>query len=156
MLLDLERVERIGEFWGHPAGARSPHQHVLGSRRDGRDASRRPRWYLSVIDDDGIEQPHGGYRTRREALAAYQALTRDGYIVPRKETLAAYLETWLETRQAADISPGTRSIERTIVEAYVIPAHRPCAVPRARDGAPNAALRDARRHRRTRWPTAQG
>ena len=40
---------------------------------------------------------------------------------PAKNTVAQYLATWLETRQAADISPGTRALDKLIVEAHLIP-----------------------------------
>jgi hypothetical protein len=87
---------------------------------------RGKRWYLSIVDDDGIERAHGGYATRREAIEAYKALTDGGYVTPGKDTVTAFLDTWLVTRQAADISPGTRSIERTIVESTSFPTSAAC------------------------------
>ena len=43
------------------------------------------------------------------------------YSAPVKNTVAEYLVLWLETRQAADISPGTRALDKVIVRAYLIP-----------------------------------
>jgi integrase len=42
-------------------------------------------------------------------------------VAPGKDTVAAYLDVWLDTRVAADISPGTCALERTIVRAYISP-----------------------------------
>jgi hypothetical protein len=68
---------------------------------------RAGRWFLAVVDDDGQEHAHGGYRTQREAKDAYKALVAGPYSAPAKGTVADYLAAWLETREAADISPGT-------------------------------------------------
>jgi integrase len=83
---------------------------------------RRPngRWYVFVVDDDGVERSHGGYRTRAEARAALRELLGD-YTPPSGLTLGAYLERWLRTREAADLSPGTRELERLIVRTYILP-----------------------------------
>lgn len=67
---------------------------------------RAGRWYLAVVDDEGQEHAEGGYRTQREAKVRYKELMAGPYTVPAKGTVAEYLETWLETRHAADISPG--------------------------------------------------
>jgi len=69
------------------------------------------RWYLSVIDDEGAEHPHGGYRTRREALAKYRELTEGGYVAPSGDTVSGFLRMWLETRKAADVAPGTLALD---------------------------------------------
>lgn len=79
------------------------------------------RWYLAIIGDDGQEHAHGGYSTQREAKAAYKALAAGPYTAPARGTVAEYLATWLETREAADISPGTRALDQTIVHAYINP-----------------------------------
>ena len=82
---------------------------------------RAGRWYLAVVDDEGQEYAHGGYRTQREAKTAYAALAAGLYSAPAKGTVAEYLVLWLETRQAADISPGTRALDRVTVSAYLVP-----------------------------------
>ena len=82
---------------------------------------RAGRWFLAVVDDDGQEHAHGGYRTQREAKDAYKALVAGPYSAPAKTTVADYLAAWLETRQAADISPGTRALDKVIVAAYLNP-----------------------------------
>ena len=64
---------------------------------------------------------HGGYRTQRKAKAAYEALLNGPYTAPTKGTVSEYLALWLETRQAADISPGTRALDKGIVSAYIVP-----------------------------------
>jgi integrase len=79
------------------------------------------RWFLAVVDDAGQEYAHGGYRTQREAKAAYKALLEGPYTAPTKGTVSEYLALWLETRQAADISPGTRALDKVIVDAYINP-----------------------------------
>jgi len=82
---------------------------------------RAGRWFLAVVDDDGQEHAHGGYRTQREAKDAYKALVAGPYSAPAKGTVADYLAAWLETREAADISPGTRALDKVIVKAYIVP-----------------------------------
>jgi integrase len=88
---------------------------------------RRPngRWYLFTVDEDG-EHAHGGYRTQREAKAKAAELLTDAkrgrYVAPEGTTVGEYLTgEWLEARQGADISPGTRDVEQLIVRAWVIP-----------------------------------
>jgi integrase len=87
---------------------------------------RRPngRWYVYVLDGDG-EHGHGGYKTQREAKAAARSLESDAdrgrYVAPGRLTVAGYLASWIETREAADISPGTRALEKLIVRAYIEP-----------------------------------
>jgi integrase len=88
---------------------------------------RRPngRWYLFTVDEDG-EHAHGGFRTQREAKAkAAELLTeakRGRYVAPEGTTVGDYLSgEWLDSRQGADISPGTRDVEQLIVRAWVIP-----------------------------------
>jgi integrase len=43
------------------------------------------------------------------------------YVPPSGLTLEAYLERWLATREVADLSPGTRQLERLIVSRYIVP-----------------------------------
>ena len=43
------------------------------------------------------------------------------YTAPTRGIVAEYLATWLETRQAADISPGTRALDKLIVETHLVP-----------------------------------
>jgi integrase len=88
---------------------------------------RRPngRWYLFMVDEDG-EHAHGGYRTQREAKAKAAELLTDAkrgrYVAPEGTTVGDYLRgEWLESRLAADISPGTRDVERTMVESWILP-----------------------------------
>jgi integrase len=86
---------------------------------------RGKRWYVSVIDAAGKEHAHGGYRTQREAkAAALELVPRKGgrYTPPSSVTLGDYLTgEWLPSRENADISPNTRDVYRTIVEAWVVP-----------------------------------
>jgi integrase len=89
---------------------------------------RRPngRWYVYAIDDDGIERGHGGHRTQREAKARAAELIADAgrgrYVTPGRLTVGEYLNgEWIESRASADISPGTRDIERTMVAAWITP-----------------------------------
>jgi integrase len=84
------------------------------------------KWYLSTIADDGTEDAHGGFRTQREAKARAAELLVDAargrYVTPGRLTVADYLlGEWLEARRTVDISPGTRDVERTIVEAWIVP-----------------------------------
>jgi integrase len=84
---------------------------------------RKPngRWYAAVVDDAGRERALGGFRTRAEARAAVREALAPGWVPPSRLTVADYLERWLATREAADLSPGTRDLERLIVRAYVLP-----------------------------------
>ncbi|HXF71949.1 MAG TPA: site-specific integrase [Actinomycetota bacterium] len=84
---------------------------------------RRPngRWYAFVVDDGGQERSLGGFRTRAEARAAVREALAPGYVPPSGLTVEAYLRRWLGTREAADLSPGTRELERLIVDAYILP-----------------------------------
>jgi integrase len=83
------------------------------------------RWYLSVVDAAGQERAHGGFRTKKEAQARAAELVTDSrrgrYTAPEKLTVAEYLHGWLEGRQAADISVGTRDLEALMVRAYIVP-----------------------------------
>jgi integrase len=83
------------------------------------------RWYLSVIDGAGREHYHGGYGTRKEATARAAELVTDArrgrYSPPGRVTVADYLDEWLDGRDAADISPGTRDLERLIVRVHIVP-----------------------------------
>jgi integrase len=87
---------------------------------------RSGRWYVSVVDETGHEQGHGGYRTKTEAKATAAALLTDAargrYVAPRKLTVADYLlGEWLESRQNADISPNTRDTDHTVVRSWIVP-----------------------------------
>jgi integrase len=87
---------------------------------------RSGRWYVSVVDDAGLEQGHGGYRTKRDASAAAAALLTDAargrYVAPGKLTVAGYLlGEWLPSRETADISPNSRDVEAIIVRAWIVP-----------------------------------
>jgi hypothetical protein len=78
-----------------------------------------------LVDEDG-EHSHGGYPTKREASAKAAELLTDAnrgrYVPPGRFTVADYrLDEWLPSRQSADISAGTRDVERLIVEAWVLP-----------------------------------
>jgi len=84
------------------------------------------QWYLSTVSDDGIEDAHGGFKTQRDAKARAAELISDAargrYVTPGKLTVAEYLlGEWLEARAPADISPGTLDVERTTVEAWIVP-----------------------------------
>jgi integrase len=88
---------------------------------------RRPngRWYLFTVDEDG-EHAHGGFRTQREAKTKGAELLTDAkrghYVAPEELTVGEYLTgEWLEARQGADISPGTRDVEQLIVRAWIVP-----------------------------------
>jgi integrase len=86
---------------------------------------RGDRWYLSVVDAAGVERAHGGFRTQREAKLKARELLGDvdanRYVAPDELSVREYLERWLATRQAADLSPGTRELERIVVASYIAP-----------------------------------
>lgn len=86
----------------------------------------KARWYLAIVDDAGVEHPHGGYRTRGEATDEARRILGDGsrgsYVAPGKLTLAAYLlDEWIPSRENADLSPQTRDTDRTVVESWILP-----------------------------------
>lgn len=88
---------------------------------------RGRRWAASVATTgrDGREVEYlGTFATQREARDA--ARTRIGelasptYVEPSDLTLGAYLrDVWLPSRQVADLAPGTRNLDATIVRAYL-------------------------------------
>ncbi|HXF37414.1 MAG TPA: site-specific integrase [Actinomycetota bacterium] len=78
------------------------------------------RWYAAVVDDAGRERAIGGFRTRSAAREALRRYLADD-VPPSGLTLEAYLRRWLAAREVADLSPGTRQLERLIVEAYIVP-----------------------------------
>lgn len=84
------------------------------------------RWYVSTVNDDGTEEAHGGHATKREATKAAAAIVTDAgrgrYVSPATLTVADYLlGEWLPSRGNAEVSVNTRDLDRTIVEAYVLP-----------------------------------
>jgi integrase len=88
---------------------------------------RRPngRWYVFLVDEAG-EHSHGGYPTKREATRRAAELLADSsrgrYVAPGKLTVGTYLlGEWLPSRDNADITRGTRDVDRLIVEAWIVP-----------------------------------
>lgn len=79
------------------------------------------RWYAAVVDDGGRERSLGGFRTRAEARAAVREALAPDYVPPSGLTVETYLRRWLATREVAGLSPGTRELEKLIVEAYILP-----------------------------------
>jgi integrase len=84
------------------------------------------RWYVSVVDEHGHEDAHGGYQTQKAAKAAAAALVTDAargrYVAPETLTVSGYLlGEWLPTREIADISRGTRDTECTMVASWILP-----------------------------------
>jgi integrase len=85
------------------------------------------RWYVAVIDDDGQEHAHGGFRLEREAKAKVRELVagakvKGRYTPPSELTVADYLlGEWLPSRDNADISATTRDTDRTVVESWIVP-----------------------------------
>jgi integrase len=87
----------------------------------GKIRHRGQRWYVSIVGDDGAEHAHGGFRTKSEARAKLTELLGGPYVAPDTLTVDGYLTRWLATRDAADISPGTRDLERLMVRVYISP-----------------------------------
>ena len=85
------------------------------------------RWYVSVVHPDGHEDAHGGYRTQTEAKAKARELIpsapgKGKYVPPTGLTLGEYLTgEWMDSRANSGLSPGTLDVERTMIEAYVVP-----------------------------------
>ncbi len=83
------------------------------------------RWYVSTIDDDGLEEATAGTEEHGGSAAAAALVTdaaRGRYVSPAKLTVAGYLlDEWLPSRETADLSETTRDTDRTVVEAWVVP-----------------------------------
>lgn len=91
-----------------------------------RETPKGIRWYVGTVDNAGHEKSHGGYRLKQEAKDAAAALATDaargGYVAPSRMTVADYLlGEWLSSRENSDISPNTRDVDRTVVEAWIVP-----------------------------------
>jgi integrase len=91
-----------------------------------RTVAGRPRWYVSIIDEDGTERAHGGYARLKDAKDEARRLLGDAsvarYVAPGKLTLADYLlGEWIPSRENADLSPQTRDTDRTVVESWIVP-----------------------------------
>lgn len=91
-----------------------------------KETAKGVRWYAALVDADGTEDALGGFATKREATtAAAAALTdagRGNYVSPDKLTVGDYLlGEWLESRETADISANTRDVDRTVVQAWIVP-----------------------------------
>lgn len=81
------------------------------------------RWFLSLVDGQGIEHAKGGFATQREAKARARELLGSPIGGGRggKRILRDYAAEWLAARQNADLSPSTRDTDRTVLEAWILP-----------------------------------
>ncbi|HXF37592.1 MAG TPA: tyrosine-type recombinase/integrase [Actinomycetota bacterium] len=84
------------------------------------------RWYVSTVNAAGVEEGHGGYRTRAEAKQAAAQLVADaaaGRYVPRsRRTVGSWLSEWLAKREASGkVAPSTLESYSWAVQAWIAP-----------------------------------
>lgn len=95
------------------------------------------RWYVVIEDREPgsgkrKRRWHSGYRTKREAQAACNelvtAMQRGEYLAPNKQTVAAFIDEWLETIRAT-VRPATLDKYTRDLRAHVVPhlGHLPLA-----------------------------
>lgn len=106
------------------------HGHIHKRVHDTKDGRRTTTWYV-VVDlnrgPDGRRKQkwHGGYRTRKEAEAAFAKLATDlragTYVEPSKVTLQDWVETsWLATMRS-QVKPSTWDSYMRNLRLHVLP-----------------------------------
>jgi hypothetical protein len=84
---------------------------------------RYGRWTVSRVDANNREKAAGVYKTKREAVAARDALLvdkrRGAYVEPSTRTVADWWEEWSATRK--NLSPNSRAVERVYWNAHILP-----------------------------------
>jgi integrase len=84
---------------------------------------RYGRWTLSRVDANNKEKAAGVFKTKREAVAARDALLvdvrRGAYVEPSTRTLADWWSEWSASRKA--LSPNSRAVERVYWSRWILP-----------------------------------
>jgi integrase len=91
-----------------------------------RTAKGKTRWYLAVVDNAGVEHPHGGYATKREADAAAAELVAEGrrgrYVRPSALTFGDFVrDEWLPSRRNSSRTQSTKDWTENALGAWVLP-----------------------------------
>jgi len=84
---------------------------------------RYGRWTLSRVDANNKETAAGVFATKREAIAARDALLvdkrRGRYVEPSSRTLADWWAEWSASRK--NLSPGSRAVEGVYWSRWILP-----------------------------------